>query len=151
MSSIGGYHPYGLACILTGLVSIIEHVWICLADELQPVNPLPPVYRNFGGHCWMSGVIFPKIRLIIGYSACLGVFIFDKGENASQVAEILNGVYDADTLTANYLQFWFRRFHSGIFDVKDAPRTGRPVNENVDKITEIIKVDRYVSSCRIAQ
>ncbi|GFV14316.1 katanin p80 WD40 repeat-containing subunit B1 [Trichonephila clavipes] len=23
---------------------------ICLADELQPVNPLPPVYRNFGGH-----------------------------------------------------------------------------------------------------
>ncbi|GFX11494.1 DDE_3 domain-containing protein [Trichonephila clavipes] len=22
---------------------------ICLADELQPVNPLPPVYRNFGG------------------------------------------------------------------------------------------------------
>ncbi|GFW56424.1 transposable element Tcb1 transposase [Trichonephila clavipes] len=44
----------------------IEHMCgICLADELQPVNPLPPVYRNFGGHCLMSGVIFPKIRLII--------------------------------------------------------------------------------------
>ncbi|GFX80778.1 transposable element Tcb1 transposase [Trichonephila clavipes] len=38
---------------------------ICLVDELQPVNPLPPVYRNFGGHFLMSGVIFPKIRLII--------------------------------------------------------------------------------------
>ncbi|GFY35236.1 DDE_3 domain-containing protein [Trichonephila clavipes] len=38
---------------------------ICLADELQPINPLPPVYQNFGGHCLMSGVIFPKIRLII--------------------------------------------------------------------------------------
>ncbi|GFX64014.1 transposable element Tcb1 transposase [Trichonephila clavipes] len=25
----------------------IEHVGICLADELQPFNPLPPVYRNF--------------------------------------------------------------------------------------------------------
>ncbi|GFT92627.1 transposable element Tcb2 transposase [Trichonephila clavipes] len=36
----------------------IEHA---LADELQPVNPLPPLYRNFGGHCLMSGVIFPKI------------------------------------------------------------------------------------------
>ncbi|GFV94452.1 uncharacterized protein TNCV_3352901 [Trichonephila clavipes] len=46
---------------------------ICLADELQPVNSLSPVYRNFGGHCFMSGVIFPKIRLIIWYSACLGV------------------------------------------------------------------------------
>ncbi|GFT06173.1 transposable element Tcb1 transposase [Trichonephila clavipes] len=43
----------------------IEHVYDMLVDELQPVNPLPPVYRNFGGHCFMSGVIFPKIRLII--------------------------------------------------------------------------------------
>ncbi|GFT43386.1 transposable element Tcb1 transposase [Trichonephila clavipes] len=38
---------------------------ICLAAELQPVNPLPPGYQSFGGHCLMSGVIFPKIRLII--------------------------------------------------------------------------------------
>ncbi|GFW28645.1 DDE_3 domain-containing protein [Trichonephila clavipes] len=31
----------------------IEHVWDNLADELQPVNPLPSVYRNFGcpGSC----------------------------------------------------------------------------------------------------
>ncbi|GFW76502.1 histone-lysine N-methyltransferase SETMAR [Trichonephila clavipes] len=65
-------------------------------------------------------------------------------ENASQVAEIVNGVYGAETVTANYMQFWFCRFHSGIFDVKDAPRTGRPVIENVDKITEIIEVDRHV-------
>ncbi|GBM54969.1 hypothetical protein AVEN_33524-1 [Araneus ventricosus] len=54
----------------------IEHVWDMLGDELQPVNSLPPVYRNFGGHCLMSGVIFPKIRLIILYSACLGVMAF---------------------------------------------------------------------------
>ncbi|GFW74260.1 histone-lysine N-methyltransferase SETMAR [Trichonephila clavipes] len=39
-------------------------------------------------------------------------FFFDKGENASQRAEIANGVYGADTVTANYMQFWFHRFHS---------------------------------------
>ncbi|GFW63538.1 histone-lysine N-methyltransferase SETMAR [Trichonephila clavipes] len=39
----------------------------------------------------------------------------------------------------------------GIFDVKDAPCTGRPVVENVDKITEIIKVDWLASSRSIAQ
>ncbi|GFT87827.1 histone-lysine N-methyltransferase SETMAR [Trichonephila clavipes] len=39
----------------------------------------------------------------------------------------------------------------GIFDVKDAPRTGRPVVENVDKTTEIIEVDRHVSSSSITQ
>ncbi|GFX57531.1 hypothetical protein TNCV_3550981 [Trichonephila clavipes] len=39
-------------------------------------------------------------------------FFFDKSENAGQVVEIANGVYGADTVTANYLQFWFRRFRS---------------------------------------
>ncbi|GFY11672.1 histone-lysine N-methyltransferase SETMAR [Trichonephila clavipes] len=38
-----------------------------------------------------------------------------------------------------------------IFDVKDAPRTGRPVVENVDEITEIIEVDQHVSSRSITQ
>ncbi|GFV29777.1 histone-lysine N-methyltransferase SETMAR [Trichonephila clavipes] len=78
-------------------------------------------------------------------------FFFDKGENASQVAEIENVVYAADTVTANYVKVWFRRFRSGIFDVKDAPRTSRPVVENVDEISEIIEVDRHVSSLSIAQ
>ncbi|GFW43576.1 histone-lysine N-methyltransferase SETMAR-like [Trichonephila clavipes] len=68
-------------------------------------------------------------------------FFFDKGENASQVAEIANGVFGPDTVTSNCMQFWFRRFRSGIFDAKDAPRPGSPVVENVDKITEIIEVD----------
>ncbi|GFV33880.1 putative DD34D transposase [Trichonephila clavipes] len=35
-------------------------------------------------------------------------------------------------------------WYNGIFDVKDAPRTSRLVVENVDKITEIIEVDRHV-------
>ncbi|GFU22182.1 histone-lysine N-methyltransferase SETMAR [Trichonephila clavipes] len=70
----------------------------------------------------------------------------ESSENASEVAEIANRVYVADTVTANYVQFWFRRFRSGIFDVKDAPRTSRPVVENVDKITEIIEVYQHVSS-----
>ncbi|GFU01023.1 hypothetical protein TNCV_1816431 [Trichonephila clavipes] len=52
---------------------------------------------------------------------------------------------------ANYLQFWFRRFRSGIFDVKDAPCTSRPVIKNVEEITEIIEIDLHVSSRIIAQ
>ncbi|GFW22258.1 histone-lysine N-methyltransferase SETMAR [Trichonephila clavipes] len=78
-------------------------------------------------------------------------FFFDKGENASQMAEIANGIYGADTVAANYVQFWFRRFRSGISDVKDAPQKGKPIVENVDKITEIIEVDRHVSSRSISQ
>ncbi|GFW54516.1 histone-lysine N-methyltransferase SETMAR [Trichonephila clavipes] len=47
-------------------------------------------------------------------------FFLDRGKNASQAAEIMNGVYGAHTATANYVQFWFRRFRSGIFDAKVA-------------------------------
>ncbi|GFY12706.1 histone-lysine N-methyltransferase SETMAR [Trichonephila clavipes] len=79
------------------------------------------------------------------------LFFFDKGENVSRVAKIANGVYGADTVTANYMQFLFRRFCFGIFDVKDAHCTGRPIVENVDRITKIIEVDRHVSSRSIAQ
>ncbi|GFX42687.1 histone-lysine N-methyltransferase SETMAR [Trichonephila clavipes] len=80
-----------------------------------------------------------KIRYILQ-------FFFDKDANASQVAEIGNSVYGAVTVTTYCVQFWFHRFRSGIFDVKVAPRTGRPVIKNVDKITEIIEVGRHVRS-----
>ncbi|GFY28041.1 transposable element Tcb1 transposase [Trichonephila clavipes] len=43
----------------------IEHVWEMLDRRIAARQPPPPVYRNFGGHCLMSGAIFPKIRLII--------------------------------------------------------------------------------------
>ncbi|GFW01258.1 histone-lysine N-methyltransferase SETMAR [Trichonephila clavipes] len=78
-------------------------------------------------------------------------FFFDKGGNASQTAKIVNIVYSADTVKADYVQFWFRRFRSGIFYVKNASRTGRPVIENVDKTTKIIEIDRHVSSRSIVQ
>ncbi|GFX60731.1 histone-lysine N-methyltransferase SETMAR [Trichonephila clavipes] len=75
-----------------------------------------------------------KIRYILQ-------FFCDKGKNPRQTAEIVNGVYGADTVAANYVQFWFCRFRSGTFVVKYASHTGRSVVENVDKITEIITVD----------
>ncbi|GFW11996.1 histone-lysine N-methyltransferase SETMAR [Trichonephila clavipes] len=85
-----------------------------------------------------------KIRYILQ-------FFFHKGENASQAVEIVNGVYGAATVTANYVQFGFVDSVQTFFYVKDAPHTGRPVVENVDKITEIIEVDQHVSSRNIAQ
>ncbi|GFV50786.1 hypothetical protein TNCV_503641 [Trichonephila clavipes] len=52
-----------------------------------------------------------------------------QGENASQVVEIANGVYGVDSITANHVQFWFRRFRSGIFDVTDHHTKAGPSSE----------------------
>ncbi|GFS66798.1 transposable element Tcb1 transposase [Trichonephila clavipes] len=50
----------GLAgSIFTGLKPI-EHVRDMLGRRITAHHPLPPVYRNFGGHCLRSGVIFPR-------------------------------------------------------------------------------------------
>ncbi|GFV31172.1 retrovirus-related Pol polyprotein from transposon 412 [Trichonephila clavipes] len=99
----------------------IENVWDALGRQVVGRN-YPPTNKN---------------TLIL---------FFDKAENARQVAKIVNGVYGADTVTANYVQFWYRRFRSGISDVKDAPRKDRPVVKNVDTISEIIEVDRHENS-----
>ncbi|GFW84774.1 uncharacterized protein TNCV_680621 [Trichonephila clavipes] len=48
MPSIGGYHPYGLASILTGLESI-EHVWDMLGRRIaahQPPSTCLPELRR---------------------------------------------------------------------------------------------------------
>ncbi|GFV02025.1 calcitonin gene-related peptide type 1 receptor [Trichonephila clavipes] len=74
-----------------------------------------------------------KIRYILQ-------FFFDKSENASYVAEIVNAVYGPDTVTANYVQFMFFRFSSRM-----------PVVENVDNIAAMIEVDRSVGSRSITQ
>ncbi|GFX21387.1 hypothetical protein TNCV_2253341 [Trichonephila clavipes] len=70
------------------------------------------------------------------------IYALRQSENTSQVAEIVNGVYGADTIIVKYVQFWFGRFRSDISDVKNAPRTGSPVVDNVNKISETIEIDR---------
>ncbi|GFV55651.1 hypothetical protein TNCV_1821381 [Trichonephila clavipes] len=82
------------------------------------------------------------------------MLFFEKDKNASQAPEIVYVNYGTDAVTererASYVQFSFRRFRSDIFDIKNTPRKGRLVFENVDKINEIVEVDRPVSSRSLA-
>ena len=73
-------------------------------------------------------------------------FSFYKDENVSRVPVIVNGVYGANTVTANFTQFWFHRFRGGIFHVKGAPQTGRPVVKYIDKIKEMIDVGSHITA-----
>ena len=54
------------------------------------------------------------------------IFLYKKGKNATQV-------YGDDAVSVRVA-----RFHSGNFDVKDAPRSDRPIVEKVDEIMEKI-------------
>ncbi|GFU93108.1 histone-lysine N-methyltransferase SETMAR [Trichonephila clavipes] len=93
------------------------HLFFTIADHLVYQDPMLNER-----HGWLTTVVSYRVLKIEVNKEKIQFFLqffLDKSENASQVAEIANGVDGADTVTANYMQFWFRRFRSGIFDVKD--------------------------------
>ncbi|XP_011052820.1 PREDICTED: histone-lysine N-methyltransferase SETMAR-like, partial [Acromyrmex echinatior] len=71
-------------------------------------------------------------------------------KNAAQTCRQICEVYDADAISERRTQEWFVRFRSGNFDVKDRPRSGRPVIEKVDEILQLVKQDWHVSCQEIA-
>ena len=45
---------------------------------------------------------------------------------------------------------WFESFRGGNLDVKDLPRSGRPLTEKADEILQLVTIDRHVSCQNIA-
>ena len=70
------------------------------------------------------------------------LYYFRKGKNAVQAQKKLYDVYGEKSLTERQCQNWFARFRSGDFDLKDAPRSGRPTEVNDDKIKAMIENNR---------
>ncbi|XP_067206337.1 histone-lysine N-methyltransferase SETMAR-like [Linepithema humile] len=79
------------------------------------------------------------------------LFYYKKRKNAAQAKEKICRVYGEDALTRQTAANWFRRFRDGNFDIKDAPRSGRSIVENVDEIFQKIEKDRHISSYDIAK
>ena len=78
-------------------------------------------------------------------------YYYDKGKNASHAANKICAVYGPETVSISTAQRWFQRFRSGTELIEDAPRSGRPVVENCDKIAELIERARHSSSRSIGQ
>ncbi|GFV82113.1 histone-lysine N-methyltransferase SETMAR [Trichonephila clavipes] len=70
---------------------------------------------------------------------------FRKGKNAVQARKKLTNVHGESVLTVRQCQNWFAKFRSGNFDVKDAPRSGRPVEADKDAIKALVDVNRRIT------
>ncbi|XP_011050932.1 PREDICTED: histone-lysine N-methyltransferase SETMAR-like [Acromyrmex echinatior] len=73
------------------------------------------------------------------------------GKNAAQACDKICATYGEDTLSKPTARKWFARFRPRNFDVKDEPRSGRPITEKSDEIMEKVKRDKYVSIVEIAR
>lgn len=66
---------------------------------------------------------------------------YDQGEKAEQPVTKICAVYGLNTVSNATAKRWFQWFRSGNTDVEDEARSGKPIVENMDKITEIIESD----------
>ncbi|KAK1132027.1 hypothetical protein K0M31_016168 [Melipona bicolor] len=66
------------------------------------------------------------------------LYYFRKGKNASQAQKKLCAVYGDEALKERQCRNWFERFRSGDFSLKNAQRSGRPVEVDETHIKAII-------------
>ena len=86
-----------------------------------------------------------------GHFRHIFLYYFRKGKKAIQARKKLYDVYDGNSLTERQCQNWFARFRSEDFDLKDAPRSGRPTEVDDDKIKEMIENNRRSTTREIKQ
>ncbi|EFN89183.1 Histone-lysine N-methyltransferase SETMAR, partial [Harpegnathos saltator] len=76
---------------------------------------------------------------------------FRKGKNASQAHKWLCALYGNEALKERQCQNWLARFRSGDFSLKNAQRSGRPVEVDETHIKAIIDSDRHSTTRDIAE
>ncbi|EZA61916.1 Histone-lysine N-methyltransferase SETMAR [Ooceraea biroi] len=78
-------------------------------------------------------------------------YYFRKGKNAVQAHKKLRDVYGEDALKLRQCQNSFTKFRSRDFNVKDAPRSGRPIEIDDDKRKALIDSNRRLTTREIAE
>ncbi|XP_054708838.1 protein GVQW3-like [Uloborus diversus] len=77
-------------------------------------------------------------------------FCFKLGKSATETFELMKTVYGSEVLSRNNVFKWYARFRDGRDSLEDDPRLGHLVtvrnDENIEKVAEILRNDRYVST-----
>ena len=76
-------------------------------------------------------------------------FLTKLGKSATETYNLLTEVYDDQCLSHMQVFEWFKKFVEGGEDVGNDPKSGRPstakIQENMEKVTRIVRGDRRLS------
>jgi transposase len=64
---------------------------------------------------------------------------FRLGHKATEAANNICSTMGEDVLSIRTAQHWFNRFKNGNFELDDLPRSGRPLDLDVDLLTQLIE------------
>ncbi|GFX06125.1 histone-lysine N-methyltransferase SETMAR [Trichonephila clavipes] len=92
-----------------------------------------------------SSVWLSPFQIWRGKSSIFGIFYFFTIEEIKMLfkqEKKIADVYGEDVPTVLLCQNWLAKFRSGNFEAEDAPRSGRPVEVDKDKIKALIDANR---------
>ena len=77
---------------------------------------------------------------------------FRLGHKATEVGNRICSTMGEDVLSIRTAQHWFNRFKNGNLELDDLPRSGRPLEVDVDTLKQLIEQDpRLTSRCLAEQ
>ena len=65
---------------------------------------------------------------------CLLLFAFNHGSKAAKAARDICVVYGENAISERTACYWHAKFKNGNFDLKDAPRSGRPAELDEERL-----------------
>lgn len=73
---------------------------------------------------------------------------FRLGHKATEAASSICSTMGKDVLSTRTAQHWFNRFKNGNFELDDLPRSGRPLEVDMDALKQFIEEDpRLTTRC----
>ena len=75
---------------------------------------------------------------------------YRRGSNAAQAARNINDVYGANTTNQRTTCYWFARFRSGNFELKNEPRCRPKTLVDNDELKVIVEADDTQSTAELA-
>lgn len=79
------------------------------------------------------------------------LFEFNRGSTAAQASRNINKVYGKNFIAGRTSRKWFARFKSNIFSLDDAPRAGRPIDFDDQRLLAILKEDNCQTTREISE
>ena len=69
------------------------------------------------------------------------LFAFNQGSKAAKAARDICAVYGEGAIAERTARDWYANFKNGNFDLKDAPRSGRPVEFDEERLNQLLHKD----------
>ena len=79
-----------------------------------------------------------KMECQVEHFRHLLLFAFNQGSKSAKAAGDICAVYGEGAIAERTARDWYAKFKNGNFDLKDAPRSGRPVEFDEERLNQLL-------------